>query len=287
MRVLKYDGNQYPILPPTHDIILGGDQHMGNENSYDEGVELMYDYVLQKKNRFIVLMGDRIEAIAVGDKRYDAANKKDVPLQQAKNAIKQDKRIAKRCLGQLMGNHEKKLWYIGNLSRFMCEQNNIPYTTYTSVFDIHGKHGSMYKMFLWHGNGSMYSNAKDYQQRIDNYKNTLKNKLKYKAGDCLLMGMAHTHKLLSVEPIQQLYLTYETGMPKQHYLKHDPTSKGFMHFDTRWYVNTGSFLKLYGNGDEPSYAEEKGYDPIELGFIVVHIVDEKISSVERIIVGFE
>jgi len=59
----------------------------------------------------------------------------------------------------------------------------------------------------------------------------------------------------------------------------------FIHPDLRWYVNTGSFYKLYADGKNVSgYAERAGYDPNELGYVVVRVKDGIINDVERVVI---
>lgn len=108
----------------------------------------------------------------------------------------------------------------------------------------------------------------------------LKRHLKHKFGDCLLMSMGHTHKLLICSPNPELYLTDDGSQITQKYTRSDKAD-GYIHPDHRWYINTGSFLKLYGDGVS-GYAERAGYDPVELGFIVVMVRDRKIVDVRKV-----
>lgn len=278
MRVLATDP-----LPSDHDIVLCGDEHTGNILSHDDGIEQVHDYVLAENNRFVVKMGDRIDAIASDDKRFDETAKTQIPLQQANIAIEQDRRIASRTLLRLIGNHELKLWRFGNLAEYIAKELNNPYGTYTAVLTVCDKYGPMYRMWLSHGFGSLNSNAKDYEQRIGNRKAGLKMKLKYKASDCLIMAMGHTHQLLTAEPIHQLHLTHAEGRPKQHYRQCDDQLAAFIDPDLKWYANTGSFLKQYGDGVS-GYGEVKGFDPVPMGSIVVRVRDRKVIAVDELIV---
>ena len=111
----------------------------------------------------------------------------------------------------------------------------------------------------------------------------LKRHLKLKAGDCVLMCKGHSHKLLISTPEVDLYLTDIENKVVQKYTTSSHT-EDFINVDMRWYVNTGSFLKLYVEGYS-TYAERAEYDPVELGFVLAKIRDREIVSVEKIILG--
>jgi len=280
-------------LPSSHELIPGGDEHSGSILSYTEGIETMYDYILADPNRYHVKLGDRIEAIAVDDKRFSPGNTKGdripIPLQQMESAVEQDSRIATRLIAALIGNHELKHQKFGNLTETYCKNMSILakrqvfYGTYTCIINVHDHYGLMYRLWLAHGFGCLQSNAKDYEQRQANMKAQLKNKLRYKAGDCLVMGMGHTHKLLVVPPTEQLYLSCGDKKLKQHYLRWDGNNDSFINADVRWYFNSGSFLKMYEDG-MVSYSEMAGYDPVELGYIRIKVEDRKIVGIDRVVV---
>jgi hypothetical protein len=107
----------------------------------------------------------------------------------------------------------------------------------------------------------------------------LKNHLSDKVSDAMVMSMGHTHKLLVRKPISRLYMVMEDGRIRQKYTS-AKKDDGYIHPDYRWYVNTGSFYKLFGQGFS-GYAERKGYSPIELGFAVLEIRGGKPHDVKR------
>jgi hypothetical protein len=137
-------------------------------------------------------------------------------------------------------------------------------------------------MFLTHGYGSINSSADDGVRRKANMRLSLKRKLKDKAGDCILMGMAHTHKLIVSKPEETLYLTDNGKQIKQNYTASKHTD-GYIHPDHRWYVNTGSFYRLYGKDGISGYAERAGYDPVELGYILIKVRNREIIAVEKVL----
>jgi hypothetical protein len=92
----------------------------------------------------------------------------------------------------------------------------------------------------------------------------------------------NTHKLLVAGPKKKLYLTSGNGELKQHYTQSDQAAQ-YIHPDHRWYVNTGSFLRLYLDGVS-GYAERAMYDPMEMGFAVARVRDCKIVGVDKVFV---
>ena len=77
-----------------------------------------------------------------------------------------------------------------------------------------------------------------------------------------------------------LYLIDDGENIKQHY-KFSITPNQKIHPDHRWYVNTGSFLRLYGDMGVSGYAEMAWYDPIMLGFSVAKVRDRELVGVEK------
>ena len=92
----------------------------------------------------------------------------------------------------------------------------------------------------------------------------------------------NTHKLLVAKPKKKLYLTSNGNDLEQHYTKSDQAAQ-YIHPDHRYYINTGSFMRLYLEGVS-GYAERAMYDPMEMGFAVVKIRDCNIIDVDKVFV---
>lgn len=270
-------------MPSSHDFALAGDDHDGSLLCHHDGLGQQVEWA-SKKGNYLGKMGDMIEAIMTDDKRYDRTSENSIPLQQADDAIKRYKPVAKKIKFWLTGNHELKLQRFGDLGKYMADAVGCPYGTYTAVIEVSDKFGPMYRIFASHGFGVLKSNAKDAEQQEGNMKAALKMKLKHKRADCVIMAMGHTHKLIVVPPTGNLYLYTENGKTKQGYLASGDPLAQYIPPDQRWYVNTGSFLKLYDDDlDASGYGEVKGYDPIQLGFPIIKVRDRKIISIEKVI----
>ena len=110
------------------------------------------------------------------------------------------------------------------------------------------------------------------------------------------MAKGHTHKLIVSKPAKELYLTDDGERITQRYTYDDLQRESYIDPNLRWYVNTGSFLKLYhepieqedehGNKERlpiSGYAEQGEYDPVELGFAVIEVRDRQVTDVKKIV----
>ena len=266
-------------------IFLIGDAHIGSAMFHGDGLDEMVDMVHSDyhgtKNNVVVVHGDMIEAITVDDKRFQSDTTVEfIPLQQVEMAKRALVPIQKQIAASLQGNHEQKLWKVGDLSKFIANELNVPYGTYSCKVVYHNNGDVVLRHFAGHGFGSIRSVADD-PIRVDaNEQLMLKRKLKGKAGDTALMSMGHTHKLIVSRPQKTLFLTDNGVDIDQHYTSNISTGD-YIHPDHRWYVNTGSFMKLYGKMGTSGYAERFGYDPIVLGFAVALVRDRELVNVYK------
>jgi hypothetical protein len=275
-------------VPANCDIVLHGDSHDGSKACHRNGIEQVLDFVMEKPNRFFVHMGDETESITVDDNRRYNSEISDIPipLQQSRAVVAQYKRASKRCLAWLNGNHNDHLRRFGNLTRdIVCHDLGVPYGTYTAKLKLWDNRGQIVKMFLWHGpgRGSIQSRAKDWEQQQANMLASLKRYLVHKASDCLIMAHGHVHKLLLCPPANRLLLYDDGDKVKQCYMGAGAGTDAYIEPDRRWYVCTGSFLRMYLRGVD-TYAEMGGYDPVQLGYVVVEIRDRIVSNVRAVVV---
>lgn len=271
-------------LPRTHRLILAGDLHLGTIASHRKGWRALLDRVASERGTYLVLMGDMIEAITVDDYRFaaDAHDAKLTPLAQAEEMAGDIKPIAKKVLAFLTGNHEMKLHRYGDLTKWMCQLAGVPYGGFACKLSVsNGK--PMYKAFLTHGRLSVNSTADDPVRRLSNQRLTLKRRLQQLAGDCAVMACGHSHKLLTLEPEAELYMTDNGQHIQAHY------TRGVQHGEyidpnLRWYANTGSFLKSAVVG-ATVYSEAAMYAPVQLGYAEVVVEDGVIQRVEEVHLG--
>jgi UDP-2,3-diacylglucosamine pyrophosphatase LpxH len=272
-------------IPSSCDIALFGDTHWGNLQMSDSGFFQTCEWIMAERNRRFVFMGDAIEAITTDDKRYqDDTTVDPIPMRQLSTFVDICQPIRKRGLAWLSGNHEFKLQRFGDIGEEMADRLEIPYGGCAAKLLLRDKRGPIAKVYLAHPSRfTIRSNAKDFEQRRANMAASVKRFLVDKAGDCVVMGFGHTHKLLVVDPSPKLVIFDEGGKLKQDYLIGDNSMPHYIDPDRRWYANTGSYLRTMVL-DHDGYAERAGYDPVELGFAVVEIRDRKVTAVKRMVV---
>lgn len=274
------------ILPDNHNIFHFGDLHDGSALSSHHGWGKLCDMMNSEydgcRNNYGVEGGDDIEAIMIDDKRFDPEKlKQPLPLEQIDRAIKLRQPIKHMMLAKLMGNHERKLWKFGDITEKICTELGVDYGTYTCKLTIKGKNSKqMYKIYETHGFRGVSSSADDPNRRRTTMQLILKRHLKFKAGDCAVMVKHHSHKLLVCKPESELYLTDNGKEIKQAYTG-SGQNESYIHPDSRWYGNAGSFLKLHGKGIS-GYAEIMEYDPVELGFLVLVVRNRKIIELKPV-----
>lgn len=268
------------------DIALLSDSHEGNSMASLDNLDDVLAWIMQKKNRYYTFGGDAIEAQTVDDKRFDIRESDDpIPLHQVESCINRHWPSRTRCLTWLDGNHEWKLHRFGDVSEHIAQRLRVPYGTASCKLHLYNGTQLIGKFFLIHPHrGQLPKGAKDYEQRQANKKAGLKNRLCNNAGDCILMGAAHYHELHVVPPQRKLILT-DDGEQMRHKYLHDTSvhyTDDYIDPDRRWYVCTGSFLKLYSELGVSGYAERANLDPIEVGYPIVHIRKGRVDNVSAV-----
>ena len=280
--------------PKDYDLVLFGDNHYGNRLWHEKGFAKCLDFIKGSRRRRAIHMGDATEAITWADNRFDITIHRITPNQQRDGMIDFLQPVKNKIDVMLLGNHEYKLWKYGNLTDDICKaltnrKHEVKYGTLSCVIRIFDDIGLQFKMFLHHGFGRVASQAKDFEQKQGNIKASLKNKLKPFFSDVLISAMGHTHRSIIVPPTEeQLYLYInKKGSLKQGYIELGENAD-FIDPDKRYFINTGSFLKLFD--PEPDahgvfavgYGELAGYQPIDLGFINIEVRNRRIKSVQKI-----
>jgi hypothetical protein len=279
-------------MPSNYELIDTSDFHIGVANTNENSIIEMIDYVASKKNRYMIIKGDLIDAIAIKDKRFSLASFTDhkvyTPQEQADRIIELLKPIRKKIKCILLGNHEFTLYNIFDFVGYWCKELEVPWGGITTKFVHLYKNEVKWKGLYVHGSGVLRSQAKDPIQAKANMKALLKKRLQYLASDCVYMSQGHTHTMLVVEPTiqDQLHLYDDGEKLKQTYRADVDQSKRYIDVEARWYVNTGSFL---GTMSQPGqkvipYSEIAMYAPVEQGYVIQTVEDHKLVDVKRIVV---
>jgi hypothetical protein len=290
-------------VPWDFNTFLGGDDHLGTELRYAEGFQIMLDMLNKEyegvKNNRLFHMGDPLDAIFLDDHRYSAETvrgKRDCLLRQIKDYADLIKPYRKKVELILDGNHanRRNMVAFGNSTEEICRQSEIKFGSYSAVITfkhkakkagngiVIGKDITLFKYFLHHGSGSVRSIVKPHKRAKANREIAVRNILENKAADCILMAMGHTHQLEVYQPDQFLYVHSDEDRIRQGWTSDRGWygRREFIPGDFRYYVNTGSWVKLYGK--DVGYAERAGYNPIPLGFTVAKVRGGKIENVDKI-----
>jgi hypothetical protein len=281
-------------MPLDYTMVLTSDWHMGPLNCHHEGVAVMVDKVARKRNYFMLTIGDLIDAILPNDKRYahcSMAFDKTMaltPQAQADQVINYLRPIRKKVCAVGIGNHEFHHINTIDIAGYIADTLEIPYGSVSYKFTATHKGAVQHKFFCTHGRGNLPKGAKDPIQREANRKAALKAKLDgTKHADCILLAMGHTHQLIVVEPTvhKELMLTDNGAELRQQYRYHSAQNEPYIPPECRWYLNTGSFLKLYSPPGMRaiSYGEMALYAPAEMGWIEVHVRGGEVASVEKVV----
>lgn len=290
-------------VPDDYNLFLYSDDHEGSLMRYAKGWEILCHMInsewngIKPENNKALDHGDITEGILIDDKRYNPLVAKHVNAGlQREQAIKNRRPIQSHLVTILEGNHPWKLWKYEYITPMVCKELGLPYGTWACKVNWTDYHGRlMFKSYHTHGRKGITSTADDPKRRMANRELILKRHLKEKAGDTVLMCKGHTHQLIITRPEPFMYLTDDRENINAGYTKVDHTAE-FIHPDLRWYVNTGSFYRLYNTGvrvnlgtdEEPyevgvsSYAEVAEYDPVELGFAIAEIRNRQISEIRKI-----
>ncbi len=276
-------------LPDTHQIYLMSDFHEGSGNQDETALLKAINRVKRSRNSYVAILGDFCEARAIDHPFYlaDKERKIVLPLEQYTQIAKKLLPLKSRILVAMEGNHDRGLSRFGMFVKdLVCKELSCIFGTYTCILNVRMKKGH-YKMFLTHGRKNLYSASPDPSQRRANLERQLRDRLKEKMDDCLIMARGHTHRLLVAPPTTSLFLYTDTKKPAGKRIESGYKvligGGEYTYIDEhlRWYVSTGGFLRNYKEG-ETSYGEILDLDPLEIGMAVVKVKEGQVVAVEEV-----
>lgn len=272
------------------DLYLLGDDHEGAKAQYEKGLDATISDIEHNPIARYVHHGDAIETLTIDHPYYDPAslkatdgkNRPSVPLEQVRTSSERYKPIAAKLVAQNIGNHERRAMRFGDLTEEILDRMGRPecYGGYLCKISYYNSSGKLiFKHLAFHGRRMADTRAASEKQKRANREAQLMRCLAPLAGDCLLMSMGHTHRLMVSKPVDRLYLYDDGKKLKQGYIK-TATNTQYIDPENRIYVNTGSFLRSQMLGFD-TYSEIAGYAPVELGYAVAHIRNGRLSDVEE------
>jgi len=287
-------------VPENFNLFLFGDDHMGTKLRHNKGWKTMTDmmnksYCGIKANRGID-HGDIVDAIASDDIRFNLGTVEGNLFQQIEQAFKARLPILDKLLVVIDGNHPAKLHRYGDITKLIVNRLNeatkkhkvINGTRSCHITYVNPKGELLFRHFACHGNGSINSRADSPERQELTMLLSLKKKLAPMFANTVLNSMGHTHKLLIKTPVREFCLgTTKSGKITSFHNGTVPHTDDYIHPDKRWFVNTGSFYRLFSDDCDTDsaisgYAECAMYPPIETGFAIARVRNGRIQGIDKI-----
>ena len=276
-------------MPSNFELVLAGDFHVGNADISEHKIQRLKAKLKAKKNIFMSLGGDQLEAIDVSDKRFNldehTGGGMSSRIDMQRNAfIEYFTEVSDKILWILDGNHEVKWWNQFRPSNDIAEAFKTTYANGAMCKAIFPG----FRLLDWHGCGYINSKAGDSAQRASNNRISLKRKLRDLPGaDCEVVSCHHFHKIIVAPPneIMEMISDKENSKLVSHYTKPQriwiDQKKDLYRLpeDDKWFVCSGSFLRSYVEG-RMSYAERFGYKPTQLGVLIVKVKNDKVVDIQ-------
>lgn len=303
MRLLKF------IAPDDFNLFLFSDIHDGNRafsrDTWDYFVNTVnseFEGLPAGKN-YSVFMGDSADFITRVSRMYEPDIHTMTPLETINDVKLLFEPIKHTVLAFLDSNHDQFIKELGNVALYICNQiwgehevllkqdngdlyipQRAKYATESAKITFLDKDGNkMWKAFVEHGKRPVNSAADNLIRIESNQRLILQRHMRFKHTDSVVNAKAHIHKLLIQPPTPPLCMKDDTKKlihfypDPRVYHKHD-----YIPIEFRWYVATGSFLRLYAL-NATTYSERAEYDPVDLGFAVVLVRDKKVQDIKRVV----
>ena len=237
MKVVNVD------IPEDHGYLIPlGDLHRGDRHLTDRGLNKLkgyMDWVMERKNAFIFLMGDILNVAS----RHSKTNPFESDSDEYQKAVELFRPYKERIVGAITGNHEQRMYkdYGFNPLQPFCTELGIPYCQYSACLKIRvGRrkgHPNQYEQLYWgfahHGNGGGGTLGAAINRKM---------KLQEIVHGMDFYMAGHDHQLVAG--------SRNVLLPKRDKIEHQRVH----------YIDTGSFLDWEG-----SYAEEAGMPISKLG----------------------
>jgi len=233
-------------------IVPIGDVHYGNINADIKKFKDTIEYVKNKENCYVVLMGDMCEAIMLADKRFDAqaiapelrSRMSDLAFAQYENMRDMLMPIKHKILVSIMGNHGDNLRtkFNTDFDAWMAKELGVPMAGYSAFlvikFDRQQFHTETLTIFLHHG----YMSSRKTGAKV----NAIESLSEMFEADVYLNG--HSHDLFVTSKVQ---LSVAGNKVKE---------------SKKYFAHTGTFLKTYVQ-DTMCYGEKALYPPLKTGVL--------------------
>lgn len=232
-------------------LIPVSDCHVGHAGHDKKFAKKTIDWI-KKKGASVILLGDMVDGISPQDKRFekDSIAKEYHPhldnlhYKQVEGFLNMVEPIKKQIICTLSGNHEDsiKKYYSYDAAHNIADALKVPLLGdpgYVMLRCHMGANTQIIPIFCSHGHfmGGRLRGAKvNAMERLA------------ESFDARIFLCGHTHDLWVSKRIMKV-----------------PTKNGKIVSQKRFFINTGSFVRLYGDGDESSWASRKVFPPVDPG----------------------
>lgn len=121
-----------------------------NEDKFDEYLR----WLLSEKNRFVLFLGDMIDAATAISIASPYENTVE-PQGQVFRFVEKAMPIRHRILGYCGGNHERRgVKTFGDLGRLIATLLEVPYSAGKQFIDVHYGEHTPFRNSIWHGRGA-------------------------------------------------------------------------------------------------------------------------------------
>lgn len=246
--------------------------HVGNPMCREAFIADMLLRVRKTKNANLLLGGDQIEAIAPIDKRYCAESHDQTVVNQLQKYASFLAPVKKQLAGMIMGNHEYKLKYLGNVCKLVLDMAQIDKAKFlggVGYINFITNNAKILRTVCGHSSfshGKAIGNKETYEARVQA---RLRASLEHWDADLKLA--AHSHHGLVAPPMSLDKLSTQGGEVKMRPDK----------FIDYWCAISPSMFASYDDLEMPSYAEIAMLPPTDIGYVVVKI-NKKHAVVENI-----
>jgi len=261
-------------------IALISDTHEGIISQSEETLQEALERCERKKST-IVLGGDLIEARRPShpyyEKSMDEGKHKTID-DQIRGIAAKFRPFKKYIAAVMLGNHDRSHRETFDVSKKFTEYLGI--NRPCGMITLKAKIGDD-RLFYFHPDKfTTNSKAGDAEQRYSNDVRKIRRFLYPLAGDCIVMAVAHIHKLRVGRPVQELALV---GDDKDHqvYTTPDMYRDHVIPETQRYYCSTGGFMRTRMK-DVISYSEGAGFSPTEMGYIEIQMHKGKVAEVREI-----
>ena len=150
------DRKRFPEQPSQIEISHLTDLQYGSKGFQEKQFLRYRDWLLESKNRFVVLGGDLVDAATILSIASPYENTEE-PIDQVDGVVDLLKPLADagRLLGYVGGNHERRtVKSFGDCGRSIARNLQVPYSRGVQLIDIQFGQHKPFKISLWHGGGS-------------------------------------------------------------------------------------------------------------------------------------